>query len=594
MIKNIDLNNYILNEDFTGKLSEMKLPEMPSIFNIENLFQEGMNEEKFVEQYENYIASALYSLESGEFSEVFDISKLAEDEIAMMEDVAKQYFAAIDKDKNGVLSEDEIAVVSSKDGDSTSISNEDLNIFTSEIFKDETVEENNFTFSKLDKSFNLTSPNSHSSNYSSPDITTPASVDSAEEINKQIAEINGKYSPLLEQKKALMADNKEYVSLVSQSQQLNQNIILSENTIEKYESQLHDVKYDLNAARSELSNLQDAVVFEDYQSVIDERRAALRSQISSLEGQERDLEAQVKQEKANRDNLITQKDAVVKQISDIESENPNSKINDINNDLKKLDDDKAALQQKLSDIREQALSDAEVYGKAQAYRNSEFAANLLNPLLTEETKARYDKYYFESHGYSYCDQFVKNGVDAYYKSVLENMGLTEEQINNYMAYESSILSQGGINPKYIAGSEYVRECSSTKTWGEDYQKVLDAAGIDHTASLDMTNMTDDQMRQLVREGKIYPGMTFLTLKNGQYHVGFIESVNKDLTINTIEGNTFIRYADGSSETGTVGSHTHNPADMSLVGLSDINSKVYYWLKMSGYSDEEINRYIYKI
>lgn len=592
MLSRINFKDYILNQEFTDSLSSKTNPEIPNIFNVQDLFQIGMNEEAFVESYENFIASALYSSEVENSGDKFDLSKLLDDELAAIEDVAKRYFAAVDKNSDGVIAEDEVYSISSKDGDATGISNDDLNIFTSELFKDD--ESSPVLSAPIKKNSKVNYKNTHSINYTPDKSGLNASADSENAINQQISEINDKFSPLLEQKKLLMADNQEYVSLISQSQQINSNIILIESNIEKIESQLQSVKFDLSAAAAELSNTNDAQIFSDYQSVIDERRAYLQNQVSSLQKQEENLNKSLKDKKSELDDLKTQKGDIDTQISNIEAENPNSQIQSINAEINKLNSDKTSLQNKLSEIRQQSLSDAEIYGKAQAYRNSELVANLLNPLLTDETKARYDKYFYESNGYSYCDQFVKNGVDAFYQSVLKEMGFSDNEIEKMMSYEKSVLASNGIDSKYIAGSEYVRECSSTKTWGEKYQNVLNACGIDLNASVDISNMSEADLKNSIRDGKIYPGMTFLTLKNGQYHVGFVESINKDMTLNTIEGNTFIQYSDGSSERGTVGSHTHNPADMSLQGASDITAKVYFWMKMSGYSDDEINKYIYKI
>ncbi len=595
MFSRINQSDYILNQQFTDKLSSKMNSDIPNIFNVEDLFQVGMDEETFIESYENFIASALYSSDVENLGDKFDLSTLLEDELSMIESVAKQYFAAVDKNSDGVIAEDEVYAISSKDGDSTGISNKDMNIFTSELFKDEgTSSPTILSASPKNRSHTVNHKNTHSINYTPDETGTLSSTENEDTINNQISEINNKFSPLLEQKKLLMADNQEYVSLVSQSQQINSNIMLTEAGIEKLESQLNKVKFDLNAATAELNNTQDAQIFSDYQSVIDERRAYLQNQVSSLNQKEENLNKSLKQKKSELDDLKAQKTDIDGQISKIEAENPNSQIQSINDEINKLNNDKTSLQNKLSEIREQSLSDAEVYGKAQAYRNSELVANLLNPLLTDETKARYDKYFYDSHGYSYCDQFVKNGVDAFYKSVLKEMGFSQNDIDNMMSYEKSVLNNNGIDSKYIAGSEYVRECVSTKTWGEKYQSVLDSCGIDLNASVDISSMSEADLKNSIRDGKIYPGMTFLTLKNGQYHVGFVESINKDMTLNTIEGNTFIKYSDGSSERGTVGSHTHNPADMYLQGASDITAKVFYWMKMSGYSDEEINKRMYKI
>ena len=599
-----ELNKFILDENITGNKEEGKLNGNPVsvFFSAEKLFQAGMTEEEFISQYEQVIAYTVLGLVKNEENNFFDISSISDEDKEKIDEAAKKYFQAIDKDGDGVLAEEEVNGLASKDGISETISNDDVASLTKELFNnpteetvekttEETTENNNVNNNKTNSNFNLTSPNNHNSNLNE-NKDNVNSINSTDDINEKISKINQEISDLNEQKQTEMANNTEYVLLISESQELNKSIFASEDKIEKYKSELHTIEYDLSAATSELNNTQNAQFFEEYQSTIDKRKTELQNQINSLQQKQIETKKKITEEEKKLEDLNSQKEENDKQISEIEKASPNTQINSINVKITELTTEKINLQNQLAEQRKQEISDAEVYGKAQAYRNSELTAAFLNPLITEETKAKYDEYYYKSKGYSYCDQFVRNGVNDFYASVMKEMGLSDKEIEEFTAKENEILKNANINSPYVSGSEYVRECSGTKTWGEDYQKVLDKMGIDMNSAVNITEMSEEERINAVREGKIYPGMTFLTLKNGQYHVGIVESINKDLSWNTIEGNTYIKYSDGSSETGTVGSHKSDATNTYLQGLSDVMAKVCYWMKMKGYSDSEIKKYIY--
>lgn len=204
-----------------------------------------------------------------------------------------------------------------------------------------------------------------------------------------------------------------------------------------------------------------------------------------------------------------------------------------------------------------------------------------------ETKEYYDKWYFEKfNGKAYCAVFTSNVVEIMYAKAAEKLGLSSDDLKTMMAGsgDANSTSQG------LTGTQFAM---TSDTWGRKVQAALDNAGIDVQATIDISKMTEQEKKDAVREGKIYPGMVFTyTRANGGYHTGFIESINKDLSWNTIEGNTAVRYDDGSYEIHTVGAHTGDALRSDLHYVCDSTTKVLYWLKKLGYSEETVNALIY--
>lgn len=128
------IDQYKLGYGFTTNPAgeNINYSDVSIFFNPKDLFKEGMSEDNFVAEYEKLIAMNLFNMEG----DLTDISQIPEEELSLLEKIAKKYFDSIDKDNNGVLSKNEIEDLSLRDADNTNISDEDLQSLTDEIFSD--------------------------------------------------------------------------------------------------------------------------------------------------------------------------------------------------------------------------------------------------------------------------------------------------------------------------------------------------------------------------------------------------------------------------------------------------------------------------
>ena len=207
----------------------------------------------------------------------------------------------------------------------------------------------------------------------------------------------------------------------------------------------------------------------------------------------------------------------------------------------------------------------------------------------DKLNAIYKKYYQSQNG-AYCAVFTSEVTEVLYAAVMDKLGLSKSDLQSMM----SGLGDTNGNGQSVTGTQMSMESYS---WGQKIQAALNQVGINTTASIDITKMTEEEKRNAVREGKIYPGMTFeYKRENGGYHTGFIESINPDLSWNTIEGNTTIKLTNGSTQQHTVGSHASDALSSPITTATNSISKVLVWLVQSGkMTKEEVNqKYLYNV
>ena len=204
-----------------------------------------------------------------------------------------------------------------------------------------------------------------------------------------------------------------------------------------------------------------------------------------------------------------------------------------------------------------------------------------------ETKKYYDEWYFKNwNGHSYCAIFTTNVTELMYAKVMDKLGLTKEDLKNLDGYGQLNNGQQGINGIQM-GMHAIQ-------WGNEIQPALDSLGINMNATLDITKLSAEERKEAVRNGLIYPGMTFeYKDADGGYHTGFVESINKDLTWTTIEGNITVKYDDNSSERHTVGAKTADTSKSNLASMTDSTAKAFIWAYQKGIlSIEQINSMTY--
>lgn len=448
----------------------------------------------------------------------------------------------------------------------------------------------------------LTRQNTHASNYtnSTGELKSTTQAKELDEINNQISQKNQEIIEQNNKKAELRAADTEYTQMVGQLNQVISATSTCTKNISTYENELHNIQFDITATQTELDSLQDAVLFDEYQPEIDARRQELTSQISNLKQQEIDKQKQLDDERTKLNGLNKEQTSLEEQIKTYEELNPNAEIDQINKNIEILKSDINVLQNKKAEKEKEIKAqrekenttdedkkeqcDAYIYGKAQAHRQSDLVKFMLDYATDPETKQYYDKWYFENfNGKAYCAVFTSNVVELLYAKAAEKMGLSNDKLKSLMANsgDTNSSSQG------VTGMQMAMNSS---VWGNKIQDALNNAGINLQATVDISKMTQEERQQAVREGKIYPGMIFTYSE--PYHTGFIESINKDLSWNTIEGNTSVRYSDGRSESHTVGAHTTNATRKSLTAVADPAAKVLYWMYKMGYSIEDISRLLY--
>ena len=183
-----------------------------------------------------------------------------------------------------------------------------------------------------------------------------------------------------------------------------------------------------------------------------------------------------------------------------------------------------------------------------------------------ETKKKYDALHASNYG-AYCAVFTSDVSEIMYSETLKRLGIDPKTMSTYGDQNSS--SQG------LSGDQMAMAASA---WGDKLQPALQALGMVGNATVHLDGMSEAERANLVREGKIYPGMTFEYRENGRYHTGFIESFNEDLSWNTIEGN---------STGGKTGVNVRTVTNPELSDVVQTTSNVYAWLvRMTSLTEEE--------
>ena len=487
------------------------------------------------------------------------------------------------------------------DGDSDNLTIDDFTLINSEEAKlaNQDYAEMGEDGSAIPESEKPTSLNTHESNYKGPDgqlksNELTAGVISLDgeiaELEKQIEEQNELKAKAAEASKEYFEQN-QYKEKLSNLNTLISNINDYNSQITTLEADLHTIEYNLNAAEAELANLSDATVFTEYQQGIDKRREELngdaskgiQGEIEKLKENKAKKETELKEAEANLKQANDQREALEGEIAEIEANNPDEESRQViaqcNENIGKLKEaigdkeretglqgEKAKKEKELNTQRNQEKEDAKVFGAAQAYRQSEFVKFMMDYAINPATKKKYDEAYFNGSG-AYCAVFTSEVSEKLYAEVLKRLG-----------FDPSSVQYGDTNADKALRTNQMS--MSAAPWGNNIQSVLNSLGLNAQGTIDVTGMSDAEKADLVRSGKVYPGMTweYKHYENGQlvYHTGFVESINQDLSWNTIEGNTTVKYSDGKSEDHTVGSHKRDGFKPYLSSFTDSTLKALIW------------------
>ena len=140
MIRLNKTDQYLLGNVFSTAEQTGEIPENSdaSLFtDIQNLFSEGMTEEDFISQYQQLVAGSMQNTGADENNKL-NLSSISSAILDNIKEIAQKYFKFVDKDGNGIISAEEVSAIAQKDGDSASISEDDINLLTAEIFPEET------------------------------------------------------------------------------------------------------------------------------------------------------------------------------------------------------------------------------------------------------------------------------------------------------------------------------------------------------------------------------------------------------------------------------------------------------------------------
>ncbi len=378
------------------------------------------------------------------------------------------------------------------------------------------------------------------------------------DIEAQIAQKNSEIATKNAEKAALKADDATYKGLLDNLDTATKAVDTAAQNITKYETELHAIETSINTKKAQLENISDPVVFTEYKEDFDKQKATLQSEIKDLEDKQAKKQEDIEKEKQTKTEKETEKKNLETQVAEYEAANPNAEIDKINqeistlkSDIQSLEAQKATKETELEKSRETEKSDATVYGEMKAIReNNEFTKWLMDYATSDGVRNKYDN---ANWGGAWCAVFTSDMTEALYAEVAKRIG------NNGLSNSSQ-------------GMDGLQMAMHAVAWGNKYQGDLNSLGINKKASIDITHMSEQERKDAVRKGLIYPGMTFEYESNGGYHTGFVESINADLTWNTVEGN---------STGGKIGAHRRDATNQRLSSVTDSTLKIYAWLVQRG-------------
>lgn len=391
------------------------------------------------------------------------------------------------------------------------------------------------------------------------------------EIDKQIAEKNKEINSLNEDKAKVYASESEYNTLVSEMNEATSAISASVSNLTTLNSTMHLANITYETKKAELDNLQDAKVLTQLQPEIDSKKASLKAEVAQLETAKNNVQTKINNENKNLKTLEDKKAKAQENIDKYEKEHPkseintiNSKITQLNTDIRSLESKKATIKTELEKTQKQEVDDGKVYGLATAYRESnEFVKFMMDYATNPSVRASYDN---NSKLGEWCAIFTSEVTEAMFQATASGLGRT--------------LHKGSQD---LGGSEMAMLAIA---YARKHAGEYASAGLTGTPCVDISSMSAEDRKNAVRSGLIYPGMTFeyKNPKTGAYHTGFIESINPDLTWNTIEGN---------STGGKSAQHVRDGSYEKLADVVDTTYTAYYLAIMSGkMSAQEANSKLY--
>lgn len=416
-IENTDYKEqYLLRDNFTTMMEdeiELSSNDDASIFfNVEDLFKEGMTEEDFIKKYEEIVAPKVFNLEKNENSETIDLSSISKEDLEDIEEIAKKYFESIDDDGNGVISKEELDEIASSDGDSETISDDDIKALTAKLFlKDRALELGQNEINDTDETTEASNNVHHSGgggggggsiHDTSNQLSSAEKSATLEELEQKRKEKQTELDGARTNMQSIYTENDKDINAAKEKYE--ETLEKDENISKELKDEQKQVLNDCLAQETEINSLKSELVKVDgnianYQSTInakDSEIAALNSALSELNSSKTDSEELQSKAKENRSEI-------------------QRKIVQAENDKKAAQQQLDSATEKKAEI-EQSISEKEAKLESLNTKKAEVEAKITN-LASEETKAALLEY-----------QNVKTQADSKVKEAQNNISSIQKEI----------------------------------------------------------------------------------------------------------------------------------------------------------------------
>ncbi len=527
---NIDkLNQYILGDNFTTQ-QPSEIPsdtEISLFFKPEDLFQENMTEEEFVDIYQKIISGS-FSTDNDIADNLFSASPFSDNELSDIEEIAKRYFKSVDTDGDGVISEEEINFLASKDGDATFISDDDIKTLTKELFSEqpESVEPPVTETPEITETKPKTPPQSHNSggdggsynpvNNDTNNLNSEKSQ-TLEEIQKQRSQKQTELDSARSALKTLYSDGnknvndakEKYNEAVQNDNSINAELKAEQkqnaDDISVKEKEIGSLKSELVGVKSNISNYNSVITAKDSEI------AALNSALSNLnssdsedaKAKKAEVQSKLAQAEADKKDAQTKLNEATAKEKELESS-----INVKEKELAELTNKKAEIDNQIlntcSDVTKTALTefkDAQTQANEavkKAEDNIEVLQKEINKLDEQINAKQSSNIQTEYNPTKLNKKYTLNGKE--YLSLL-----SQDELNNFLSTE---WKNGNYN--------YNSNClAMSNKYCSDLMRMLNLSGGQHDFINDSKEAVEQKAKESLDRG--YPVTLHVSTQRGTRH-----------------------------------------------------------------------------
>ena len=300
MIRLNKTDQYLLGNVFSTAEQTGEIPENSdaSLFtDIQNLFSEGMTEEDFISQYQQLVAGSMQNTGADENNKL-NLSSISSAILDNIKEIAQKYFKFVDKDGNGIISAEEVSAIAQKDGDSASISEDDINLLTAEIFPEETQTADQINITKPQYSNFRSSGSSGSYGPKNNNTSsTPTEAMTLEQLQQQKSQKQGDLDSSDELKQQNAQVSEAYSAKEAELGSLKSGLVDVNANISKYNSIIASNNSDLSALKTALSNIDSS------KPNAAEMKTEIEGKISTAEANIREAQQKLNEENNKKTEL---------------------------------------------------------------------------------------------------------------------------------------------------------------------------------------------------------------------------------------------------------------------------------------------------